>query len=952
MAEYQIEIQAVLKGAEQVAAGAQQISSALKGMSADTSSAAKTTESRMAQFVTNTKGSLDKFVQNAKWASFFFGSTLVAGITKAIDVAAEFQKFEVATKHILGTTEATAAFSAEVENLAKSTVFGIDQMQTLGFRLLSNTENAQLTTKTLKSLTDAVAGTGGGYSELEAATRAWIQVNSKATLSSEELNRQFANANIPVIRKLSEAIVNDLDHPLRKYITTAGSAGGVSKQLAKDFQKASGETADWGWNFDKLNAKLTTAKDKFGENAWQTKEAAAKLREYGEVVDGQKATIAAYTAAQGSANTTLKNTKLTVEEVMAALQDVGDLDIPGSIAAEAISAALEQAYGGSNAVLLDTFKGQLEKLRENFILTIKTIMGADVEGGPLDILTEKLKEVNKWVEENQGTIEGWIGKIKENKAALAGLAAFMVGIFLPVILGLLLPLIKIGLLFFILGYLGYKAYEKLKPYPNLLKAIATGLFLIGVALATAKIGSTLTTVASAFGLMSGKVGTIGIITASLKALGTALLWVWIYAKYAFIPAIASAVAAIAGFIATNIVIIAIIVAIVAVIAVVAYLIVKHWDTIKQKAGELKDWIIQKFTEIKDGLISRFQAIGATLEAFRNLIVAKVQATIQSIIMWFDALPGRVLQAITNLVLGVFYWFGYMYGFLTESLPAIFEQLRIAFVTWVTNMLIQLGLWAIQTMQKFWNFFVWVTTEFPNMLNRLWTSFITWTMNMAAKATEFFTVTIPETVKAFIAWITQAFTDFVEMARTKFTEFYEVVKEWITNTASWAWEEIKTWPGKIEGFLQSLPGKVRAILQQLYQAFRDKLSDIADAVSGWKDKVLGWFGDVIDKVRSAIDAIKNAFSLGREHGASVNLSFQHGGTIPGPIGSPVPILAHAGERVVPRSGVDVNGGGGGGVSINFYGNMSLDSDARVQELADKISRILGRQNELAQYGAGY
>ena len=83
------------------------------------------------------------------------------------------------------------------------------------------------------------------------------------------------------------------------------------------------------------------------------------------------------------------------------------------------------------------------------------------------------------------------------------------------------------------------------------------------------------------------------------------------------------------------------------------------------------------------------------------------------------------------------------------------------------------------------------------------------------------------------------------------------------------------------------------------------------------------------------------------------SHQHGGIVDGPIGAPVPIIAHGGERVVPRSGVDVNGGvGGGAVNINFNGNVSIDSEDRVRQLADQVGRILGRQNELSRYGAGY
>ena len=77
----------------------------------------------------------------------------------------------------------------------------------------------------------------------------------------------------------------------------------------------------------------------------------------------------------------------------------------------------------------------------------------------------------------------------------------------------------------------------------------------------------------------------------------------------------------------------------------------------------------------------------------------------------------------------------------------------------------------------------------------------------------------------------------------------------------------------------------------------------------------------------------------------------GGIVEGPTGAPIPIIAHGGERVVSAQGADVNGSSGG-ININFYGGVQLDSQQRVEELASRISRMLGRQNELARYGAGY
>jgi len=185
------------------------------------------------------KNRISDLAKHARWASVFIGAAFAKIAKDAISMAAEFEKFPVAAEFLLGSAEAANEFAKSVRNIATESIFGIDQVTELGKRLVGNTRDVQKSEAALKALIDAVAATGGGYSELESATRAWIQTNAKAKASSEELNRQFANANIPVLRVLAESIVKDVNHPLRKYIATAGGATGVNKKLTTSFQKAS-----------------------------------------------------------------------------------------------------------------------------------------------------------------------------------------------------------------------------------------------------------------------------------------------------------------------------------------------------------------------------------------------------------------------------------------------------------------------------------------------------------------------------------------------------------------------------------------------------------------------------------------------------------------------------------------------------------------------------------------
>ena len=73
-------------------------------------------------------------------------------------------------------------------------------------------------------------------------------------------------------------------------------------------------------------------------------------------------------------------------------------------------------------------------------------------------------------------------------------------------------------------------------------------------------------------------------------------------------------------------------------------------------------------------------------------------------------------------------------------------------------------------------------------------------------------------------------------------------------------------------------------------------------------------------------------------------FQFGGTVPGPIGQPIPIIAHGGERVIPSR----DRGGGGNTTINFYG-ATVREDADLNRIAQKVNAILGQQQRLKRLG---
>ena len=72
-------------------------------------------------------------------------------------------------------------------------------------------------------------------------------------------------------------------------------------------------------------------------------------------------------------------------------------------------------------------------------------------------------------------------------------------------------------------------------------------------------------------------------------------------------------------------------------------------------------------------------------------------------------------------------------------------------------------------------------------------------------------------------------------------------------------------------------------------------------------------------------LKLAGGIGGPFGAAVvaGISGEHGiSRVPGPVGTPVPILAHGGERIVPAGGNVPAGGGGGGNTFNININLQV------------------------------
>lgn len=967
--EVKIILTFIAQQAEQAMAQAQRtFSNAMKGMQSGAGSAAsvvgkatssigsaisKVASAVISPFKSMFKGFFDLGEQSRIAAVVVAGS--MAMITKSLfSTAADFEKLSVAAEYITGSAEEANKLVQQIRQISLETPFAVDQISDLGKRLVGNIGTVDESSRVLRAMANAVAATGGGYSELEGTVRAWIQTNSKAKASSEELNRQFTNANIPVIKILAERIANDLDNPLRKYIKTAGSAGGASKSLTKAYESATGVIEDYGWKVSELNEKLTKQKDKYGESSWQAEKAASALADYEQKHANAISTIDKFNTAQSSAGKSVSKATISVQEAMAALQEIGDLNIPGYLVAEEITAAIEEAYGGASQAMLDSFSGQLEKARENLKLLGVTLLGLDqnfrpVEGTLFYVAKDLLKTFNGWVDKSQENIEALAktlgGDLKFQLAAVA----LVLGTIGAAIVALAGAWIIIGLKMAAIGAIIGWLIEKFIGMERLQQIFSD-------------LGEK---IPQAFDYIKGKAGPV------LDWLNTKFDRVGQLATK-FKDKVQNGLAQLlTGEQPTDDVMWR---------DLLKMMDDKYITPAKEKLQEFKDkyvygttegdqkasWIdvLQKALDDLDRLV--LTPVGEKIQWFKNLFRSEGQ---EGDVSWVQVINQikDALSIFINLVKDVA-------NPVIEAWKESFKEMGPVMEVWGE---------LFKMAEPFLIQFLKVIVLISLAISTIMVGALIGVIGVITALIAGFAQILTGIVEVFTG-IVQAVVGFFQMVVGYFTQNEQLMQEgWQRMTDGlkniWegfksfffdsAWDFVKTLINYFDNLSETLVGttitdmitnltiKFEQFKSVGIKIFQDMVQSVKDTFTGMASDALNWGRDLINNMIEGIrQAIRSAGSFASTIAGNLGIDmndvmFEHGGIVPGPIGKPVPIIAHAGERVVPRSGVD-GGMGGTSPSINFYGTVNMDSQDRVEELARQIGRVLGRQNELASYGAGY
>lgn len=848
-------------------------------------------------------------------------ATAMAGIAASvISTAAKFERFSVAAEYLTGSSKAAGEFAHSMRDLALTTIFNIDQVAELGTRLVGNTKDVKLSASALKALLDAVAATGGGYQEAEGVVRAWIQTNSKAIASSEELNRQFANNNIPVIRALAEHVVKDLNSPLRQYIQIASGGGGVSavtKEMSKAYESASDKLPVLQKRMEATQQRMNDLKAAGKESSATFKNAEATMMGYQQQLGKAQGAISTFNDAQGKTISTGKAAKLTVEDVMKQLQDLGDLKIPGSIMAAEITKALEEAYGGANQRLLKTFTGQLSNLGDTLKVTTFSFLGLDAEfrpraGSLFAMLTQGITLINETLLKNRAEFEKWGQALGSN---------------IPFVTGL------------VMGFIALVGGPLLKIFGSFLLT-AGYFFLFGAAIAF---------VAQQFGLFDDLPGKLQWIWGKLQPAIQ-----WLTTKFERFGQITDELRK----------------------KLAEHLFpVEDWDKAKSSwAGFLGQFgenyvkpkleraaqIIQEFkdkivfgdqagntdqnaswTQVFDALVTKLQDFWASIQPTLETIKAGFMIFIQFLIdvfspiwdslkkSWEEMQPslqqlmpalmqvGQALLVFGAIILGII-------AVIVVFVAAIVVGLVNAFAA-ALDTIVQFITGVVQLFGGFWELLVGLFTgneqKIVDGLKMMGQGIINIFVG--------FFGTIINLVVGFVSGVINFFQSLYDALIG-----HSIIPEMID--------------GIIKAFVNLKDKAIEAVVG-LVNGVKDKITGMASDALGWGKSLVTNFVDGIKKGLQSLGSF--ASKIADKMGLGDLFHFQHGGVVPGPIGTPVPVIAHAGERIVPRSGTDVNGEGtSNAVTVNFYGSVAMDSEERVRELAKQIVSMLGRQNELAQLGA--
>lgn len=246
-----------------------------------------------------------------------------------------------------------------------------------------------------------------------------------------------------------------------------------------------------------------------------------------------------------------------------------------------------------------------------------------------------------------------------------------------------------------------------------------------------------------------------------------------------------------------------------------------WDGIKNVTGIVVDAIVKFFTE--------------TLPAGFSAAVTFVGDFINSIIEWFQQLPAKIGEFISNVIASVTTWGSNMVAKAKEigsnflsGVVTFFQELpyNIGFIigtvlgtiaTWVINMVTKAHELGSNFLSAIVTFFTQLPGRIYEFITTAYTNVVTWASNMITKA--------KEAGSNFISNV----INFIQQLPGKIYSFLQNVISnviiWASNMKAKARQAGSDFISNVISFVQQLPGKIKSFLSDVISKLTTWVSDM-------------------------------------------------------------------------------------------------------------------------------
>ena len=889
------EASSAIQAAAQVAQGA------FAGITGAAQNVATSGAGFIGSFVTQTKNFLDDLVAHSKWASLLVGTVLLNAVKDVLGMAADVEQTRVAFETLLGSAPQANNLMEWLTKYSLVTPLTRKELQDTARTFLAFGETLDQTKISVQAVTEATAALGISQDRAKAIADNLGKIYNSDTSSIRFLNYEMWQG-VPVTKLLANA-VEDGTLKLSGFGAAGGTVTEVTKQMTTAYDAAEKSNRYMNDQIKIAQERLDAAKSAHTVHKATVDADTLALQKLKDTQAANNDTIAKYTTAVNTHVTVLATAaegteKLTQEQIKQLLSEN-----KGSEVSMALAEQMMKTFGGASIRQVQTFSGTMSNFADVMLYVVQKSLGIGLDGvvqlgGAFDKMRGAASAAVSFLLNNVDSISNFFNKILSSNAALMGIVAFLIGAFIPFLSGIVGRVIILSATTGALGYAFGILVDKLGGF-NKIKDEVLNFFkeIPG----WAKIADE--NIRNFIGTLTGIMGR---------------KYNWDFGIELKVP--------------------------------------PSWDQLAKVFHEkIVVPIENDIQDLKDKFVfgDMVSPIPATwTEVWSKLgkdltDLAKVLKTLFQPV--WDTFKTNTLDEMKKQTPTL----GQFEGVLAQLPPIIFG------VAVALNSLKILGLGALGLM------IVGLLAALPTFLGGFFQMFT----GLLQAVLGFFNL-FRGVFTLNWGMITQGAGEFWQGLLNLFGGFREVfitgMGQFVTGVLNFVANMIDAIIGKT-GYMQQLTQGVVDWFKGLKTQADKENEEVWKAVVKWFDQMVtdaGTAGGNMIKafMNGIIDGAKSAAAKGflgplGQLGVSAietlsKMHFQHGGIVPGPIGQAVPIVAHGGEQIIPTTGGSSGSGGGNSINMNFYGDVAVDSDERMQQFAQYVMRQLSRQTELARMGVGY